>query len=123
MISLLAGMIATRKLFLAYEITNVPAIFVQRILFDSFLPLPLDPRERCEWTTVPLALVLTATAQRRTGPITDDFRVFPALVTVTVYVLGGGPAPARTDYLYPTGRTRPSVARGRTSVRAVVKLP
>lgn len=89
----------------------MPAVFVLRILFDSFLPLPFDPSERREWTTVPVALVFTTAAQRRTLSITEYFCVFPALVPVTIYVPRGGPASARTNYLYLARRARPGVTR------------
>lgn len=121
MISFLASVISAGKRFPAHEITNVPAVFIRWFLFRSFLSLPPYPSEGCERTAFPVALMFTAAAQRRTLPITEDFRVRPTLVSVAFYVLCGGTAPTRPDYLDPASRARPSVTWRGAGMRAAVK--
>ena len=122
MISLFASMITTCERFLAYEITDVPAVFVHRIPLYPFLPFPFDSRQGGDRTADPIALVFTAAAQREARSIAENFRVCPALVPVTFYVLRGGAASTWTDYPDPTRRTRPDMTRRRTGMRAIVKL-
>ena len=110
MISLFTSMIPTQKWFPAYEIADMPAVFIDRIL-DFLLSFSLDSRERCEGTAYPVALVFTAATQRGARSIAEDFCVRPVLVSMTFHVLRVGAAPARADYLDPTRRTRPDMTR------------
>lgn len=100
----------------------MPAVFVHRITLDLFLSFPFDPRQRGGRTADPITLVFTTVTQRGAWPITENFGVCLALVTVTFYVLRGGAASTRADYLDPTRKTRPSMTRRGAGMGAIVKL-
>lgn len=115
-ISLFAAMVPTRKGFPTYKITDMPAVFVHRLLLNLFLSFSFGPSKRCERTADPVTLVLTTATQCGTRPITEDFGVCPALVSMTFHVLRGGATSTRADYLDLAKRARTKMTRGGAGV-------